>query len=622
MKIKSITIDKFRKLENVNVDNVGLVNELNGSNGTGKTSFISFITWIIYGETLDYGSNDEMNLDTFKPEDYISGIIEFDNGFSLARTYGNDNGKIINDYFYNGRKCKSKAEYNECVLETFSVRNQNIDNAKIKSFNLLRALSDPYYLNNNPNGFRELISKLINLDTYSILFADQNYLPIKEDFDKQRKDFDLCLSYYKDKINGVDSDIKELKNSISNYKGNITGADIDFQALSARKKDNNNKLDNIVVDYNNLIIEKQNALLSKQKELETSIKNDNKDSNALKDKKNCLRQEYNSLVAKLNEVTLENYNIKNNILVILHNIGDIENKYNELKAKKFAEVYCPNCNALINEGDYKKFNTEKVKKLNAYTEKINQLNKDKETLIVQETETLENQIKDKLKEIDSVNNQINNVSSYESEETKKIKEEIEKLSQEKQELEANKTTTIETKSQELIADNRNIDSQIEIYNHNIAYNKAIEECKVALNNALQTKADFESKLILLKKYKNDEIMLLKKNTTKIFGNDFDFEMLVKNKTNDNYKKVCYASIDGLEHTKENTAQYLYYSILMLEKIKKYINPDCDIPTIFDIADNLGETALNKIIDSVENSQIFYTKIEFKDNIERNLKVVK
>lgn len=622
MKIKSITIDKFRKLENVKVDKIGLVNELNGSNGTGKTSFISFITWIIYGETLDYGSNDEMNLDTFKPDDYISGVIEFDNGFSLARTYGNDNGKIINDYFYNGRKCKSKTEYNECVLETFNVRNANIDNIKIKSFNLLRALSDPYYLNNNPNGFRELISKLINLDTYSILFADQNYLPIKEEFDWQRKDFDLCLSYYKDKINSVDSDIKELKNIININKSHLSNINIDYEKMIAQKKENEDKLDNIILDYNNSIIEKQNSLLSKQNELAISIKKDNKNSDALKDKKNCLKQEYNSLVAKLNEVTLENNNIKNNISVIENDIQNITNKYNELKAKKFVEVYCPNCKTLINDGDYKKFNAEKVKQLNAYNEQIKQLDKDKETLKVQETETLENQIKDKLKEIDSVNNQINNVSSYESEETKKIQKEIEKISREKQELEANKNTTIETKAQELIVENRNIDSQIEIYNHNIAYNKAIDECNSALNNALKMKSNLSSKLTLLKNYKNEEIMLLKKNTTKIFGNDFDFEMLVKNKTNDNYKKVCYASIDGLEHTKENTAQYLYYSILMLEKIKKYINPDCDIPTIFDIADNLGETALNKIIDSVENSQIFYTKIEFKDNVERNLKVVK
>ena len=73
MKIKSINIKKFRQLENVFEENIGLINELYGSNGSGKTSFISFITWLLYGETLDYGKNDEMNIDSYKPYDTIGG---------------------------------------------------------------------------------------------------------------------------------------------------------------------------------------------------------------------------------------------------------------------------------------------------------------------------------------------------------------------------------------------------------------------------------------------------------------------------------------------------------------------------------------------------------------------
>ena len=60
---------------------------------------------------------------------------------------------------------------------------------------------------------------------------------------------------------------------------------------------------------------------------------------------------------------------------------------------------------------------------------------------------------------------------------------------------------------------------------------------------------------------------------------------------------------------------------MLEKIKQYINPNCDIPIIFDIADNLGEKATKNITDVINNSQIFYTRIEWKDNVERQLKII-
>ena len=50
--------------------------------------------------------------------------------------------------------------------------------------------------------------------------------------------------------------------------------------------------------------------------------------------------------------------------------------------------------------------------------------------------------------------------------------------------------------------------------------------------------------------------------------------------------------------------------------------NCDIPIIFDIADNLGEKATKNITDVINNSQIFYTRIELKDNVERKLKIIK
>ena len=141
------------------------------------------------------------------------------------------------------------------------------------------------------------------------------------------------------------------------------------------------------------------------------------------------------------------------------------------------------------------------------------------------------------------------------------------------------------------------------------------------NKCLEEKMNYELKLSLLKEYKNDELTLIKNATNKIFGDEFQFEMLVKNKLNDNYKKVCYASIDGLEHNKSNTAKYLKLSIILLEKLKKYIG-DCDIPIIFDISDNIGKTARNEIFNSIQYSQVFYTRIADEDNVSRELKIIK
>ena len=93
--IKSIRIKKFRQLENVYEENIGMINELFGSNGSGKTSFISFISWLIYGETIDYGKNDDMNIDTFKPFELIGGEIECDNDYYVVYV---NNYKIRSSY--------------------------------------------------------------------------------------------------------------------------------------------------------------------------------------------------------------------------------------------------------------------------------------------------------------------------------------------------------------------------------------------------------------------------------------------------------------------------------------------------------------------------------------------
>ena len=205
MKIKSINIKKFRQLENVFEENVGLINELYGSNGSGKTSFISFITWLLYGETLDYGKNDEMNIDSYKPYETIGGEIILSDGLeevSLVREFSiDDKGKKTNNFYINGRKVSKQDEYYNQVNDCFKV----FVNVKIKNFNLQRALSDPYYLPNNETQFRELISALLSdVDTYSVLFEDDKYRKIQNDFGKQGNDYDKCKEFYRQQLTEIE----------------------------------------------------------------------------------------------------------------------------------------------------------------------------------------------------------------------------------------------------------------------------------------------------------------------------------------------------------------------------------------------------------------------------------
>lgn len=619
MKIKKIKIDKFRKIENVEIDKFGIVNELFGSNGCGKTSFISFITWIIYGETLDFGTNDEMNIDTFNPNEYISGEITFDDDYKLARTYGiDDNGIVKNDFFVNDRKCKSQKEYYEYVNEIFGITGS----IKIKGLNLIRALSDPYYLPSKPNEFRELISRLINIDTYSILFEDEKYQLIKDDYDKQKKDFDTCKDYYNSKINEIDNDVKKIKSIINDYKSSLVKIDnIDIDKIKADRDNLEKELSSVISEINNEIIGKQKELFSLQDKIKGSQLNDKK-NNELNTKLVLLKSEYNDLVDKLQNISLENSKKEIELKNLNSSLKEYEKYLSELKSMTFTEIHCPNCNTLINENDYKKFNVDKVKKINETNLEIEKTKKKIKEIKIIETNDLEKQIETKVEEIKSINSKILEVDNYKSEETIKLEQERDSINDEVMYLVSNKEKNIEEKTSAIKEKLKQIEDEIAFFNNNNTTLEKIKDYNTSLENALKQKSIFTNKLTMLKAFKNDEILLLKNNTSKIFGEVFDFEMLVKNKSNDNYKKVCYASIEGLEQTKQNTANYLYYSIVMLEKIKQYINPNCDIPIIFDIADNLGEKATKNITDVIKNSQIFYTRIEWKDNVERQLKIIK
>lgn len=625
MKIKSINIKKFRQLENVFEENVGLINELYGSNGSGKTSFISFITWLLYGETLDYGKNDDMNIDTFKPYELIGGeitLFDDDREVVLAREFGYDElGKKTQNFFINGRKVKNQDEYYRKVNECFNLK--GFDYLKIKNFNLQRALSDPYYLPNNENSFRELISYILNLDLYNILFnrEDNKYISIQKDYNNQDRDYEKCNDFYRQQLKEIEKDllqtntlIEENKNvSFNEEEYNLINNEIN--SLRNYQYQTNVELDNMLKELQDLshkIIESQN--------------NDIVNRPISSEETECkeLQQKYQDLLNQYDTIISTNTNMSQMQIIAKNKIKDLENELANVKNSVFEEIKCPNCNHLINESDYKEFNRKKVEKIKYLKEKIELAKKEKSEYInkIVDTKQLESELDTHITKINALKQVINEKPiEYSSEQTKALKSQFNELNEKfiamrDKELE-NRNKIKEENAIKINELQNKLDKLFE--NKFKAFNLNIykENKQVLLHN----KSTYELRKSLLQEFRLDEIELIKNATSKIFGNDFEFEMLVKNKSNDNYKKVCYASIDGLEHNKSNTAKYLKLSIMLLEKLKSYIG-SCDLPIIFDIADNIGKTARTQIFDLIKNSQIFYTRIADDDNVERQLNIIK
>lgn len=615
--IKSIRIKKFRQLENVNEENIGLINELYGSNGSGKTSFISFISWILWGETLDYGKNDDMNIDTFKPFELIGGEIEFDNDFVLAREYGYDElGKKTNDFFVNSRKCKNQNEYYTSINNLFKL--DSLCNLKIKDFNLQRAFSDPYYLPNKENQFRELISYLVNVDTYSILFENEKYSRIKNDYDNQG-DYEKTNDFYNQTIRQIEKDIIITESKISEYS-KIKFDEKKYNELQA-------ELDNVKnarIDNNEELSNKLNLLNDIQQKLIESKNNDiaNRTVSKEEQEKRDLLEKQVQLNNKINEINYKNIEIKFNRDKLEKELNLSKEELDNVKASKFTEIKCPKCDTLINEEDYKIFNKNKANRIKTLNDNINSCQEALKQLVfidIEETNNELNAVKQRLYALETILNDM--PINYISDETKALETHFNELYDEYNVLKLNNEAIVNAKRQKQREDILRLENEIRLMKDDkdkIEALKILKENKKTLN---ENKSVYVLRQSLLKEFKLNEISIIKEYTSKIFGNDFDFEMLVKNQTNDNYKKVCYASVDGLEHNKSNTAKYLKLSIMMLEKLKSYIG-GCNIPIIFDIADNIGKSARNDIFDTIKNSQIFYTRIDDNDNVERKINIIK
>lgn len=616
--INEIYIKKFRQLEEVKENKLGKVNELYGSNGSGKTSFISFISWIIYGETLDYGKNDDKNIDEFKPFELIQGEITLDNGCSFSRVYGYESEEATkkNDFYVNGRKCKNQKEYYECINEAFNIKL----NGKFKDLNILRALSDPYLLPNNEIQFRELINSLLNIDTYSILFDDDSkYLKIKNDYDRQGKDYDKCKSFYKQQLKEIDNNLENTNfkiNELKNVKFDKESYDKLVEEINELKKgyvfveeDKEYEIKNKeMVDTYALLME------NRRKDLEHKLVSKDEEEYI------TLKKEKEQALAEYNQKKLTNEN-NNQLRSIIHQkINALETTLAEIKISVFKEVKCPKCETLVNEKEYKEFNKNKVEKTKEIKEKISISKKELESYIDFDLTDIINKIKGYNPIISELEEKVKSQNVlYVSEETRELQNKYIELNKEvtayRVDLEDKKKKHLE----EFNAQTKDLEDKLSEINVEYGKLKELEIHKTNKKTLIDNKSTYELRLSLLNKFKLDEIKIIKNNTSVIFGNEFEFEMLVKNISNDNYKKVCYASVDGLSNEKSNTAKFLKISTVMLEKIKEFIG-GCDLPIIFDIADNIGKKTRGEIFSKVK-TQIFYTRIDDNENVERELRII-
>lgn len=626
--IKQIKINKFRRLENVEENNIGKVNELYGSNESGKTSFLNFILWVLIGETLDFGVSDDENLDETNYYQYIGGEIKCvdkeNKTWIFGRNYGydEDNGKKTNDFFVNGRKVKNQIEYFNSIQECFNLK---INLNKIKGFSLLKALTDVYYLGKSENEtqFRELINQLLNIDTDTILLEKEKYENIKNDYLDNFNDYEKTKEYYNQKIKENTKNLDSVKSQIEEDK-KYSFDNKEFEELFEKIKSHNYTY---ISELN--VEDKVNELRDLEIEYAVSVNKDKENALNFKEKKDLeeLKVKFNKKVEEYNKCAF--LNNQNNHLIEIANLklNDLKKNLIDINKEKFEEIVCPNCNEIVNKSGLEQFNKNKnakIKSLNA------SIDASKKELEMYKSKLYD--LKDKKEELDTTLDNIKALESavesilsnggvnLSSDTTKALESKINSLKNDIQDLVAKDNELQEKFYQEKQAEMDILVKRFKELEENKKHYDRLVINKENKSILIDNKSTFELKKGLLEEFKKEEISIINKETKKIFGDDFEFVMLEKNKVNDNYKKVCFAKVDGVKYSKKNTAQALLLGIILMEKIKAYIG-GCDLPIMFDIIDNIGESIREKIF-NITTSQIFYTRIETKDNVKRELKVIK
>lgn len=326
MKIKNLSIKKFRAVENVEYD-FSKVNVFKGKNALGKSTIIDSIIWMLTDTTLVNGKDNKKNVDLrdIKKPIEASLVIE-DKGveYTLNRRYYanyklDTNGEEVfseykNEFRINGNKFTVE-KYLQAVRDMVGVGDS------VKGFNELQFLYDTNYLEKIDYKIaRSYILGLITIPTDAEILSKDKYEPIRNDI--------LTMAQLK-KCDGLDT----VFTLISKYNENIRKA----QATQEVKEKELAGLDKNVTFDLEKIENLQSELRSlSSKSADTSMI-DNKIETLNKTLRNDLNR-YNMVYSRYKEDLNDNKNaclkLENKIKTYEQNASHCKKEILELESKK------------------------------------------------------------------------------------------------------------------------------------------------------------------------------------------------------------------------------------------------------------------------------------------------
>ena len=258
MEIKKFNIKCFRGIKDTGwIDADKELNVFEGKNATGKTTKIDALLWVLCGETIVYGKQDNDNRNKNNLKDIVNVLIELDNGTTLERKYydvwkDDEYVRTENQFFIGGAKYK-KEEFYDYIRTSIGIEN----NTKVKDFNLLRFLFDYNYFSSiDYKVARKFLEERMHIKSDIEIASQEKYNDIATDLAVQRYEIGKVKSQYKAQKEALRKNIE-----ISDTQLNELREPIDENETLDLINEEIKKQEAVIVDdtneYKELIIQKK-----------------------------------------------------------------------------------------------------------------------------------------------------------------------------------------------------------------------------------------------------------------------------------------------------------------------------------------------------------------------------
>lgn len=588
--LKRLTLVNFKGARNLSI-NFTKVTQINGDNGTGKTTVFDGYNWLLYGKDskgdaqFDIKTLDSENNPIPKIEHTVEGVFDLNGKEIVFRREYREKWQNIRgtaDERMTGHETKyfiddvavSKSAYEAKVS---AILDQSVS----------RMISSPSYFNEEMDWKQrrailsemageildeEILQKIVTVQNKHIYLI--NVLNQGKDLEDEKKRLAAARKKLKDELKLIPSRIEEVKRMIPEttpsfeaIENEITSIDAEIEKIDLQISDLNKSYQNQVAAINEKRKEKSDFEVEYQKrESENRL--------SVSDKSELIKQrsELNSKLSIL-KAALEGYKDKRSELLLssetkANRLAGLREEYNRIKASDFnqanVETSCPTCKRELENAQQKidelqenhnKYKAERLEENKAkglgLKAEIESISYDFD-MLSKSDEGCRNEIKEKQRHVDSLNDEINKPTP----EPKPTKEMIDLKA--KIDAFVIDETIKQPDTSELMFQRKELQDQKEAKRDELSAKETIQKNKQRVAELEKSKremseevAEIEGRQFEIEHFVKNKIELVESRVNSMFS-IVKFKMF-KDQVNGGQEPTCECLKDGVPHKSVNQA---------------------------------------------------------------------